>query len=278
MASSPPSFLLARERERNRSTRQGFGVYAQHRAQQMALLEGLGGARIAILGAGNCNDVDLTMIARSFGEIHLFDLDGEALESAIARQAPELRRVCQPHEHDLTGVAPFLEAWRTSAPDPVAAQIAACKQLSPLIEEVGTFDTVMSTCMLSQVAINLRDYFGLVPGLVPALNAALGAAVIGHLMFASALTKPGGTLLVTSDCVTSQYPIREEAERHGALQAIFNFAERGGAFPGTDPRLVAEVVAGADFVEGEFRDAWIWELTPAETYLVYAIQATRRSL
>ncbi len=272
MATSGDSFLLKRERERNSSTRTAFAAYADHRAQQMALLNGLGGDRIAILGAGNCNDLELPALARAFKEIHLFDIDGQAIKAAIGRQEIDVRRACHPHEEDLTGVAALLEAWRDESPEESAAQVAALERLSPLIAENGAFDVVLSTCMLSQVAINLRDFFGV----VPVLNTALSAAIIGHVMLATALTRPGGTLLIVSDCITNQFPIREEAERHGPLKAIFNLAARGAAFPGTDPRLVAEVVASTDFGTPDFKGAWIWELTPKETYLVYALQGTRR--
>jgi hypothetical protein len=267
---APTDFLLARERDRNSSTRGAFASYKDHRARQMALLDGVSGERIAILGAGNCNDVDLAALARAFGEVHLFDIDGEALAGAVARQSKEVKRACHLHERDLTGVASFLEEWRDDPPEMMPAQMAAWAKLAPLIEEAGVFDTVISTCMLSQVAINLRDFFGV----VPALNSALCAAVVGHLMLAAGLTRPGGILLVVSDCITDKFPIHQEAKRQGPLKAIFSLADQGAAFPGTDPRLVADVLAGTEVAKAEFKDAWIWELTE-QAYLVYAIRATR---
>jgi hypothetical protein len=152
----------------------------------------------------------------------------------------------------------------------MAAQVAAWEKLSPLIAEVGEFEVVLSSCLLSQVAINLRDYFGL----VPALNSALPAGIVGHVVLAAALVKPGGTLLIVSDCITDRFPIHEETERHGALQAIFKLAAQGAAFPGTDPQLIANVLSGTDLGNLEFKDAWIWQLEQA--YLVYALQALRR--
>jgi hypothetical protein len=171
MSTSSQNFLATRERERNASTREAFSAYAQHRARQMALLSRLSGERIAILGAGNCNDIELSALAKAFREIHLFDIDGTALSAAVERQSDDVKCVCQLHETDLTGVASFLEAWRDNPPEIMVAQVAAWEQLSPLIAEVGEFDVVLSSCLLSQLAINLRDYFGL----VPALNSALPA-------------------------------------------------------------------------------------------------------
>jgi hypothetical protein len=238
----------------------------------MALLGALRGERIAILGAGNCNDLDLSSIARSFGEIHLFDIDGDALRRAIDRQEDDVQHACRVHEHDLTGVASLLEGWRHSPPEPMPAQLATWSTLSGLIDQAGEFDAVMSTCLLSQVAINLRDFFGV----VPALNGALCAAIVGHLHLASELTKPGGTLLVVSDCITSQFPIHEEAKRRGPLDAIFHLAAQGATFPGTDPDLIAGVLRGTEIDGAEFKDAWLWELTPEQQYLVYALQGRRR--
>jgi len=50
MSAIAPNFLL--ERERNQSTRGGFDRYAQHRAEPMAVIDGLRGERLAVLGAG----------------------------------------------------------------------------------------------------------------------------------------------------------------------------------------------------------------------------------
>lgn len=82
-----------------------------------------------------------------------------------------------------------------------------------MVGEAGQFDAVLSTCLLSQVAINLRDFFGI----IPTLNTALMAAITGHIVLAKTLTKPGGTLLVTSDCITNRFPIREEVAARGAI-------------------------------------------------------------
>lgn len=268
---APHGFLLERERERNASTRGGFDTYAQHRAQQMALLQGLRGGRIAVLGAGNCNDLDLPSLAEAFEEIHLFDIDAEALERALERQTGRVQRACHLHVHDLTGVASFLEGWRTNPPEPLAAQITGWSKLEPLLSEAGQFDTVLSSCLLSQVAINLRDFFGL----VPALNNALLAAITGHVLLAKSLTKPGGTLLVVSDCITSQFPIHEEARARGAMDAIFHLAAQGAVFPGTHPALIVDLLKGADFSTPELTRAWIWDLHE-QSYLVYAVATARR--
>jgi hypothetical protein len=42
--------------------------------------------RICVLGAGNCNDLDLVALRTTFGELHLVDVDGEALALGLERQ------------------------------------------------------------------------------------------------------------------------------------------------------------------------------------------------
>jgi hypothetical protein len=263
-------FLLERERWRNASTRGSFASYAQHRAQQMALVEGCSGERIAVLGAGNCNDLDLAGLADAFQEIHLFDIDAQALAGAVGRQSARVQRACRLHEHDLTGIASLIEGWRSQPPEPLAAQVAGWVDLAGLLRETGQFDAVLSTCLISQVAINLRDFFGL----TPVLNTALLAAITGHISLAKALTRPGGTLLVTSDCITSQYPIHEEVAARGAMGAIRHLTEQGAAFPGTDPALISELLRDPQFSPPELKGGWIWDLNE-QSYLVYAVEALR---
>jgi hypothetical protein len=265
-------FLLEREQWRNSSTRTAFDHYCQHRAQQMALVAGWHGERIAVLGAGNCNDLDLATLADAFQEIHLFDIDARALTGAFERQSERVRRACHLHERDLTGVASLIEGWRRQPPEPLTAQIEGWAALARLLREAGQFDAVLSTCLLSQVAINLRDFFGL----TSTLNTALLAAITGHILLAKALTKPGGRLMVTSDCITDQYPIHEEASARGALGAIWYLTKQGAAFPGTSPALIADLLQDAQFSSPELKHAWLWDLNE-QSYLVYAIATTRQA-
>lgn len=93
--------------------------------------------------------------------------------------------------------------------------------------------------------------------------------------FAAALTKPGGSLLVVSDCITSSCPLREDAQARGALNAIVHLAAHGAAFPGTDPELVASLLTSAEFSRPELKDAWVWDVGQ-QSCLVYALEALRR--
>ncbi|MEM7608594.1 MAG: hypothetical protein AAF411_24840, partial [Myxococcota bacterium] len=77
-----------RRHQRNNARLAGeWDRYAPHRRRVMALLAALlhGKSRIALLGAGNGNDVDLRALIERDHELHLFDLDAAALARAKAR-------------------------------------------------------------------------------------------------------------------------------------------------------------------------------------------------
>src|SRR5690242_13875342 len=73
----------------NAASREEWESYRGHRRVITELLTsapcGRGG-RLGILGAGNCNDLDLGSLLAFYQEVHLFDLDAEALAHGVGRQ------------------------------------------------------------------------------------------------------------------------------------------------------------------------------------------------
>ena len=66
----------------NDSTRGQWQMYASHRqAIERLIVSALQShrGRICVLGAGNCNDLDLEWLATVFSEVHLVDIDPAAL-------------------------------------------------------------------------------------------------------------------------------------------------------------------------------------------------------
>ena len=85
----PPSPIALVHIRSNRQTRDAWKRCAAHRRKIHALISAAGcaeGSRLCVLGAGNCNDLDLRSLEREFAEIHLVDLDREAIAAGIARQ------------------------------------------------------------------------------------------------------------------------------------------------------------------------------------------------
>ena len=83
-----PSGLVELHRALNRETADSWRTFADHRARVTALALEAGGETCAVLGAGNCNDLDLEALAQRHREIHLVDLDREAVTRARERQPP----------------------------------------------------------------------------------------------------------------------------------------------------------------------------------------------
>ncbi len=62
-------------------------------------------ARVAVLGAGNGDDLPLERLASRAAELDLFDLDPAALRRARRRCAPEVRQRVRLHRHEVTAGA-----------------------------------------------------------------------------------------------------------------------------------------------------------------------------
>ncbi|MBS1843255.1 MAG: hypothetical protein JST53_02450 [Actinobacteria bacterium] len=82
------------------------------------------GARVAILGAGNADDLPLRRIARRAGSVTLIDLDGVAARSARRRLPWRPRRRVEVIGHDATGGAADRIVLAAAGGAPVAEVIA----------------------------------------------------------------------------------------------------------------------------------------------------------
>src|SRR6266567_1489705 len=84
--------ILRRQRALNEETAGHGSFYESHRERVTDLLAGSSqSGSLCILGAGNCNDVDLARLGRSFERIHLIDIDQRALVTAVENERSELR-------------------------------------------------------------------------------------------------------------------------------------------------------------------------------------------
>jgi len=104
------------------------------------------GARVAVLGAGNANDLPLARIAERACDVVLIDLDLPAVRAARRRQPRHLRRRIELVEHDVT----------TGAADHVAAAAAHGRVLQPpRVSEVplpgAPYDLVVGDLFYSQL-------------------------------------------------------------------------------------------------------------------------------
>ena len=192
---------------RNLAANERWAVYASHRDEVTRRLLGnrlSDAGRLCVLGAGNSNDLDLAQLATAFREIHLVDLDGEALARGVARQPNVPDRVIYPHGGvDLLGALTELAALQREQ-RPIEAELENCltRISEPPIELLpGPFEVVASVCLLSQLiecaVISLGEGHARFPELVLAIRAA-------HLRLLGGLLVPGGRGVLITDFVSSQ--------------------------------------------------------------------------
>jgi hypothetical protein len=289
---SPPpdgrnkSHALRAQAEANRSTRAHWHYFASHRTQieklvMPDLLAGVGGAkRLCVLGAGNCNDVDLKALLEAFAQITLVDIDGPALAEALRRQGVEGAaevRVCG--GVDLTGIAELFPAWEQARPDVESVTAGAKRALGAAAPDVGgPFDVVLSPCLLSQLVGYASDVLGRSH---PARRELLLALRTRHLRMLVDLIAPGGTGVIVCDVASSTgYPelLGMRAEKLSDYLDRLTYTDRG--FDGLSPAAMTKTLAADPLVApllAPVREIapWLWHLGPRRAFLVYALRLRR---
>ncbi len=289
--------LVERQLRANDQTRESWTSFAAQRQQVTQLIrEQIQGRlaqcshtpalRVAILGAGNANDLDLeelTSIGRSpvesgnrtgqvqlqvSGEaseltvrLHLFDLDEVAIGSIRQRQPQADWSAISCHAPiDLSG----LEEIATDEISRAVASERIAERMRTLSDQVD-FDIVVSTCLLSQIIEAVvtelggwrDDYLPLVQQLRTE-----------HLRLLSHCTRSGGTIIFITDFVSSdscdalhQIAPRELPELVQQLIAKRNF------FTGLNPAVLAQFWSSDAMVSPRVErvritQPWLWNPGP----------------
>ena len=155
--------------EQGRSNRSAAGHahhFAGHRARLTqeigARRPAAGGGRLCLLGAGVANDVDLDALGALFAEIHLVDIDADAIQTARARARPETAAHLQLHAPcDLSGVFDRMDGWAQSPPDTAELRPLADAAVARVVAGLpGPFDLVVSCCLLTQLQLVLFQVVG----------------------------------------------------------------------------------------------------------------------
>jgi hypothetical protein len=282
-----PASLLQTHRNFNRNSADLWDAFTTHREQVMALALAQAGTaapsrRLAVLGAGNANDLDLPRLVAAFAEVHLVDLDSEALARARARQPAEVAAALRLHAPvDVTGVLPRMPGLRPTDPPAVVERLVEQGLAAAEAALPGPFDVVLSTGLLGQLMHTCRltlsaDH----PHLKP-LAAALGVA---HLQLLGRLTRLGGTALLVTDTVSSEtYPLEELWDRQPPRALLAQLEASDNVFTGTGAaylrRLLAREPLASLFAPGGVRlvDPWLWRLGNKVTLLAYAYTLARKA-
>lgn len=249
--------------------------FAPHRERLMQLVEEAGvGGRLAVLGAGNGADLELGWLSERFDEVQLVDLDEPSLERAKARHAlPRPDRVVLRGGVDLSGFLSELDAWGDDFPEPAQLGPAAVRAAGQLVAELGRFDVVLSTCVLSQLGLPFRRAWVASRAAWSRLTSALTAV---HLATLAGMACRGAVL--ACDVQTSQRVPgldRFAAQDGEGIQTFVEEQQASGALElSPDPQaLVAWLRApGLQALVAEPRVTlpWLWDLGDARQ-LVYGV-------
>jgi hypothetical protein len=268
-----PAAGLGDEQSRmNRSTRGQWDWYAGHRRaiERLIVPEGRGG-RICVLGAGNCNDLDLKWLAGAYAEVHLVDIDRAALERAAARQGVAEAAAIRLHAPvDLTGMARLTEGWagRTVRDDEVAEAVASAGQLGPAVGG-GGFDVVLSPCVLSQLWMGVRERVGKDHPGWPRLK---GAIVARHLSTLCGLTGRGGRGVLVVDLASSRVvPGLDRAAENEVPDVMRMCVRERRCFHGLEPAELGAVLRRQGVAEAAVSAPWVWHLGFGKAFLCYGL-------
>ena len=271
------------QRERNLETRDDREPFAAHRAQVMRLvLDGRNGQtsadeRLCVLGAGNGNDLDLGPLVECFSEVHLVDIDPDALAAATSNVPDAKADQVLTHQVDLTG---WYDAV-TSGPsqgDAAKSIHSATESYQPEISG-SPFDVVVSTCLLSQLIESAITELG---GEHPRLNECIFAIRHHHLRALLRLARPGGRVILVTDFVSSETLPQLASVSADQLPATIRDAlENRNFFTGLNPGAIAQSLATEEQLAAlatnvQISEPWRWNLG-TRVFAVAAISFSSRA-
>jgi hypothetical protein len=274
--------FLSAIRESNRQGRDAWTRFAGHRERVTRILAGLAQDRssLCILGAGNLNDVSLRRLLALYGEVHLVDVDPDAVCSGLARRGVAGSTAARVHGPlDLTGILDRLPAQAGDRPQEERAANTLLEVLDGHRCAVPgrPFGVTVSACALTQLLQSVVDS-ALAPQAAVRVILGLRDKHLGDLL---RLTRPAGTAVLITDVVSTTTAPQlltatpaELGERMAALVAARNF------FTGTNPYRIVALLGGderfRDLVsEVRLLDPWLWRVTADRQHLVCAIVACR---
>jgi hypothetical protein len=178
--------------------------YAGHRRHLSALLTSVGPApNIGIFGAGNCCDLDPERLTALYQEIHLIDLDAEALERGRESFPRPVRdRVVLHAGIEMSGFVDKLDTWGEAFPDDAEIGRSALIAVQAILQRVGqTFHVVLSDCVLSQLPLSYRRAW-----IAPRANweRLFSSITAVHLATVVGSVRPGGSGVIACDALGSK--------------------------------------------------------------------------
>jgi hypothetical protein len=262
----------------NQQRSNSWDAYRSHRERLTGLIATLPrGGELCVFGAGDANELELEQLASNFSEIHLLDLDGEALARARDRQTPSVRSKIVLHEGvDASGLLDHLDAWGDRFPERAELARVAVEVAQSIVHGLGvTFPAVVSTCLLSSLVLPFERAWLTSRANWSDLLSTLSAI---HLATLAGSTRSGGRCLLAFDAASSR-DTPALAEQHGRgpdelAEFVAEARAQGGLRFRPDPgSLLAQLSSpGMKSLVAEPRlsDPWLWQCG-ADTELVYGL-------
>ncbi len=279
----PPLSPAIQQQEFNRATRGNWDAFAEHRERLAALLEQsvapASRESLCILGAGNCNDLDMPRLVSQWSRIRLVDLDVEAMQAGIARQfhmrPPDQLELSA---CDVTGALEFCHERSHCPTRESLNKLGQALAVLPAVERLGErFSCVVSTCLLSQLTSIMRYAVG---DSSPDLLGLIQMVRLQHLRTLAELTKSGGTMVALIDFVSSDTLPQLTDASASALPSLMEQALRErNFFTGMNPVVIRQLLNRPP-LDSYWREPpqavfpWRWNLGP-RTYVVTALVGHR---
>ena len=279
---------LARQVTANRSGvghERDFASHRERMTEEIAARAPAGGAgRLCLLGAGNANDVDLDRLTELFSEVHLVDLDPEALHRALTRVSPAGHRRARLVIHapvDLSGIFPHLDGWARTPPDVEAIADAVEAGIGELETRLpGPFDLVVSCCMLSQLQLVLVEALGERHPRFEELRVAINHV---HVLSLAGLLAPRGVGLLVTDLTSSEThpPLAALPEGTDLGRLMSDLIHVGNVIAALHPGILSSIIRHDEDLRALYAvrfpvGPWIWHNGPIQTYLVYGLEIQAR--
>jgi hypothetical protein len=266
----------------NASRGADWELYASHReafTQVVLSAPRPANARLCVLGAGKCNDLDLPRLSAAFREVHLVDLEPALLASAVSRESADVKPRLVPHAPvDLSLLsAKRATKWRKSAPSPTELATLAESTLRGLLTRLpGPFDVVVSACVLTQLGFALTQGLG---ERSPLLGPLRMQVLMLHLRTLLGLTAPSGRALLVSDLASStHYPLAELPADADLDFVLKDVVQRRAFYHLAEPSLVSDLLNELAPERDLTRLApWLWSGPQQRTYLVYGLEIAPQS-
>jgi len=270
---------------RNADSRDRWNCFANHRRHVTEMLVAANQSdhgTLCVLGAGNCNDLDLPTLTNAFSHVHLVDLDEHSLQAGIASQDhSKIRQVTTHGGIELTGTYDIVHDWSAEQP-PSPADVQACLDsvaCHPTPSLSQPFDVVASVCLLTQLIDSMSISLG---GNHARFLEVVTAIRCRHLRLLFELSRPGGTVLLITDFVSSvtcpALATTTECDLPGLAAELL---ETCNFFTGVNPAVLHELFQSDPVIAPQVSQLrvtrpWLWNFGP-RTYAVCGISARSRT-